>query len=149
MTGETREPNPVDIHVGRRLCLRRKLLKMSQSDLGKKLGVSYQQIQKYEAGSNRMSASSIAAVANVLDVKPGWFFDGLDIVVAPEDEPDEPDEVMSFISSAPGVDLNRSFIRISSLPLRRRLIALITQLSQEFEEKTAENQSNVDRHAIC
>lgn len=66
--------HPVDIHVGRRISARRRELKLSQSELGQHLGVTFQQLQKYESGANRVSASKLHMIADRLGVSPGWFF---------------------------------------------------------------------------
>jgi transcriptional regulator with XRE-family HTH domain len=70
-------PHPIDIHVGSRVRLRRKMLKLTQEDLGRKLSLTFQQVQKYEKGTNRISASRLFLIAEILDVVPQWFFDGL------------------------------------------------------------------------
>lgn len=70
-------PDPIDAHVGRQLRQRRDALKISQATLGLKLGVTFQQIQKYERGANRISASTLWRIAGVLGVGPGYFFEGL------------------------------------------------------------------------
>ena len=72
------EPNQIDIHVGKRLCLRRQILKMSQSDLAKKLGITFQQVQKYEKGINRISSSRLWDFSQVLNVPIEYFFAEID-----------------------------------------------------------------------
>ena len=72
-----RSANPVDVHVGSRVRLRRQVMKMSQEKLGDQLGVTFQQVQKYERGSNRVGASRLWRMSRVLDVPVGFFFDGL------------------------------------------------------------------------
>jgi transcriptional regulator with XRE-family HTH domain len=74
--GQTR-PHEVDIHVGQRLRLRRTLLGLSQGELGRRVGLTFQQIQKYERGINRIGASRLAEFAAVLGVPPGWFFEDM------------------------------------------------------------------------
>ncbi|MBP5399437.1 MAG: helix-turn-helix transcriptional regulator [Alphaproteobacteria bacterium] len=76
------EPNQIDIHVGKRLCLRRQILKMSQNDLAKKLGITFQQVQKYEKGINRISSSRLWDFSQVLNVPIGYFFAEIDNNVA-------------------------------------------------------------------
>ncbi len=71
-------PHPIDVHVGSRVRLRRTLLGMNQTQLGEKLGLSFQQIQKYENGANRISASRLYQMTRILDVPVSFFFDGLD-----------------------------------------------------------------------
>jgi len=70
-------PNPVDVHVGKRIRERRVSLGMSQTDLGDNLGLTFQQIQKYERGANRISASKLWALSHLFEVPIGWFFEGL------------------------------------------------------------------------
>ena len=70
-------PNPVDVHVGTRLRLRRTMLGMSQEQLGEALGLTFQQVQKYERGANRVGASRLFDLSRVLDVRVGYFFEGL------------------------------------------------------------------------
>jgi transcriptional regulator with XRE-family HTH domain len=72
------EAHPVDLHVGRRIRLRRSLLAMSQEEVGERLGLSYQQVQRIESGSSRLSAGRLYELSLVLDVPVGWFFDDLD-----------------------------------------------------------------------
>ena len=69
--------HPVDIHVGNRVRVRRMMLKISQSELAETLGLTYQQVQKYEKGANRISASMLYAISNALTVEPAFFFEGL------------------------------------------------------------------------
>lgn len=72
-------PEPVDIHVGLKLRAQRKQLGMSQSELAEACGISFQQIQKYERGANRISASRLAQLAGAVKASPGWFFEGLQL----------------------------------------------------------------------
>lgn len=74
------EPDPVDVHVGHRVRHIRILCDLTQEELGEKIGVSYQQIQKYETGANRISASKLYAIATTFAVAPGWFFEDLTTV---------------------------------------------------------------------
>ena len=74
------EPDVVDVHVGRRVRQIRLLKNLTQEELGEKIGVSYQQVQKYETGANRISASRLYRIAVEFDVAPGWFFDGIEKV---------------------------------------------------------------------
>ena len=73
----THGPDPVDVHVGARLRLRRNLIGMSQEQLGKASGLTFQQIQKYERGANRMGASRLYQIAQILNVPVGWFFEDM------------------------------------------------------------------------
>ncbi len=92
----TRRPNPVDVHVGARVRLRRTLLGMSQEKLGEAIGVSFQQVQRYERGANIIGASRMFDLSRVLDVPIGFFFDEMSAAVAASspaqslDKADEP-----------------------------------------------------------
>lgn len=74
----TKTPNPVDLHVGTRVRARRRQISITQQQLAERLGLTFQQVQKYERGANRVSASKLYECARALSVEPGWFFDGLD-----------------------------------------------------------------------
>ena len=123
--------NIVDVYVGARLRMRRTMLGMSQSKLGELLGVTFQQIQKYEKGSNRISASRLQHTARVLEVSPGYFFEG-----APADsaEPGFAEEspqsyVVDFLASTEGLQLNRAFLRVRDPKVRRRIVDLVISLA--------------------
>ena len=132
-----RSPNPVDIHVGSRVRIRRKVLKMSQEKLGDSLGVTFQQVQKYERGSNRVGASRLFRMAQVMDVPVQYFFEGLgmdnsDMSFA-EDE--QMPIVYDFIKSSDGVALAMAVSKIKSRAVRRRILELARSLSEESEEE--------------
>ena len=122
-----KQPNPIDIHVGGRVRLRRMMLGMSQEKLGEQLGITFQQIQKYEKGTNRIGASRLQHISTVLSVPVAFFF---------EDAPATPnqtggmaetstDYVVDFLSSSEGIQLNKAFVRIRDPKLRRRIIDLV------------------------
>jgi transcriptional regulator with XRE-family HTH domain len=127
-----KQPNPIDIHVGSRVRLRRMMLGMSQEKLGEALGITFQQIQKYEKGTNRIGASRLQHIASVLTVPVSFFF---------EDAPGTPadaanlensrDYVVDFLSSSEGVQLNKAFVRIKDAKLRRRIIDLVRAVAGE------------------
>src|SRR5882757_2050353 len=102
-----KQPNPIDIHVGSRVRLRRMMLGMSQEKLGESLGITFQQIQKYEKGTNRIGASRLQHIARVLSVPVSFFFE--DAPGAPSDqpggmaEPKSANYVVDFLSSAEGL----------------------------------------------
>jgi len=127
MNLERRRANPIDIHVGSRVRLRRITLGMSQEKLGEHLGITFQQIQKYEKGVNRVSASRLQEAARVLGVPAAYFFDG-----APGDAPSivgDPEggssAIVAFLVTPEGVGLNRAFSRIKDSKSRRRVIDLV------------------------
>ncbi len=127
--------DPVDIQVGKLIRFRRKLMSMSQSALGEKLGITFQQIQKYENGSNRVSASKLQAMATIFGVPVGTFFETnqelsnnpVTRAVGAAEEALRTD-ILAFIHSADGLKLNQAFVRIKSASTRRRLIALVQVL---------------------
>lgn len=133
-----KKPNPIDIHVGSRIRLRRNMLGMSQEKLGEHLGITFQQIQKYEKGTNRVGASRLQAIASILEVPAGFFFDD-----APGEqsasgrgfsEDSSMNSVLEFCSSAEGLQLNRAFVKISDPKVRRRVLELVKSLSpDDFE----------------
>lgn len=128
-------PNPVDVHVGSRVRLRRMLVGMSQEKLGEMLGLTFQQIQKYEKGANRIGASRLYQIAQILEVPVQFFFEDM----AEEhkgasggfSEADPAPVVMDFVSSAEGLQLNRSYTRITDPNVRKRLLDLVKSLSHE------------------
>jgi len=130
-----KKPNPIDIHVGGRIRLRRNMLGMSQEKLGENLGITFQQIQKYEKGTNRVGASRLQAIASILEVPPAFFFED-----APGQEPSagrgfaedsSMNSVMEFCSSTEGLQLNRAFVKITDTKVRRRILDLVKSLSQD------------------
>ncbi len=137
----TKVPNPIDRHVGSRVRMRRMLLRMSQEKLGEALGVTFQQIQKYEKGANRIGASRLQQIAAALNVPPSFFFEG-----GPNYERSEVDGhygvaegsgssyIVDFLSTVEGLHLNRAFVRIKDPKVRRRIVDLVTSLAAEDAE---------------
>ncbi len=125
-------PHPVDSHVGSRLRLRRTLLGMSQEKLGHALGLTFQQVQKYERGANRISASKLHDVSKILDVPISFFFENMPSGVRPISglseaaaEPFEADQLQRRET----IDLVRAYYRITDPQVRRRTLDLIKALS--------------------
>ena len=130
-------PNPIDIYVGSRVRLRRMMLSMSQEKLGEHLGITFQQIQKYEKGTNRIGASRLQHIATVLEVPVSFFF---------EDAPGTPQEaaglaesrsenyVIDFLSSSEGLQLNRAFVQIKEPKVRRKIVELVREIAGESAE---------------
>jgi len=133
--GNKKQPNPIDIHVGSRVRLRRMMLGMSQEKLGEHLGITFQQIQKYEKGTNRIGASRLQHIARVLQMPVSFFFE--DAPGAPAAavnssgmaEPPATNYVVDFLSSSEGIQLNRAFVRIKDAKLRRRVIDLVQAMA--------------------
>ena len=131
----SRGPNPIDIHVGSRIRLRRQLMKMSQEKLGDELGVTFQQVQEYERGANRVGASRLYRLSRVLEVPVQFFFEGLNdqtAITAMADN-DQTPIVYDFIQSSDGVSLAESFSRIKDSKVRRRVLELVRTLANEQE----------------
>lgn len=131
----SRGPNPIDIHVGSRIRLRRQLMKMSQEKLGDELGVTFQQVQKYERGANRVGASRLYRLSRVLEVPVQFFFEGLSdqAPVKAMADNDQTPVVYDFIQSSDGVSLAESFSRIKDAKVRRRVLELVRTLANEQE----------------
>lgn len=128
-------PNPIDIHVGSRIRLRRNMISMSQEKLGEALGITFQQIQKYEKGTNRVGASRLQQISNVLGVPVSFFFEDApgDNVATGMSESQSTGFVVDFLSSSEGLQLNRAFSRISDPKVRRKIIELVRTLADEPE----------------
>ena len=132
-----KSPNPVDVHVGSRVRMRRILVGMSLEKLGDALGLTFQQVQKYEKGTNRIGASRLQAIANILGMPVDYFFDGM-----PQDETTpmlpanetEATYVVDFLSTAEGVQLNKAFVRIRDAKLRRKVVELVREIAGAPEE---------------
>jgi len=132
----------VDAFIGARVRLRRLMLGMSQEELSNQLGVTFQQIQKYEKGVNRISASRLFELSHALDVPVQFFFDGLDEPTDPYPEAgsrkpeagmaDEPllNPYLDFVSSGQGVELNRAFLEITDDDLRRQLLSVVSNIAR-------------------
>lgn len=132
----SRRPNPMDIHVGSRVRLRRMLLGMSQEKLGEALGLTFQQVQKYEKGVNRIGASRLYELSKVLGVPVQFFYeqapnaDGSPAQLVPGFSETPGDcYVVDFLSTREGLELNKAFVRISDPRVRRSIVELIRSLA--------------------
>jgi transcriptional regulator with XRE-family HTH domain len=123
-------PDPVDVHVGTRLRQRRTLLGMSQEKLAKAFGVSFQQVQKYERGANRISASRLHLLTKILDVPITYFFEGLPSAVQDRALPADPD-TPDRMASRETLELVRAYYRITDQAIRKRLVDLARALGRE------------------
>jgi transcriptional regulator with XRE-family HTH domain len=134
----TKSPNSIDRHVGSRVRMRRMLIGMSQEKLGQTLGVTFQQVQKYEKGTNRIGASRLQHIANVLGVSVDFLFEGAPRLEGPagEDaagfaEAPPSEYVADFLSTPEGVQLMKHFVRIANPRVRRRVVDLVAALAGE------------------
>jgi transcriptional regulator with XRE-family HTH domain len=144
-----RKPNPVDVHVGSRVRYRRMIVGMSQEKLGEKMNLTFQQIQKYEKGTNRIGASRLFQLSKILDVPVGYFFEDAFANSAPSHaiqglhEPEQEGFLLDFLNSREGLDLNKAFAKIQDPKVRRRVIDLVRALSEEKPE-TKEQQAGIE-----
>lgn len=131
-----RSASPIDTHVGTRIRLRRQILKMSQDKLGDSLGVTFQQVQKYERGANRVGAGRLWDLSKILDVPVSFFFEGLDGAVHADSmaEDDQTPIVYDFINSPDGVSLAKAVSRIKSKAVRRQILELARSLADNQDE---------------
>jgi transcriptional regulator with XRE-family HTH domain len=125
------EPNPVDCHVGRRIRTRRRDLGLSQERLGEAIDLTFQQVQKYERGANRVSASKLWEIARALNTSVSYFYEGLEGGAVPVGHAADP--VQDFLLTPEGQELAASFPRIRVATLRRSVLQLVRALAAERE----------------
>lgn len=132
MSENRKTPDPIDVFVGSRIRLRRNMLSMSQEKLGEQLGITFQQVQKYEKGANRVGASRLKAISRILEVPVSYFFDEDDTAgEVAYGFSEEPARYMDFISSAECVQLVRAFTNIHDPKVRRKIIDLAKTLADD------------------
>jgi transcriptional regulator with XRE-family HTH domain len=138
----TKAPNPVDKYVGSRVRMRRIMLGMSQEKLGEALGLTFQQIQKYEKGTNRVGASRIQQISEILQVPVSFLFEGGPSGTTSGNgfsEGTSPAYVSDFLATSEGLALTRAFTRITDAKLRRSIVDLVEQIAaREAAEKARE-----------
>lgn len=134
----TKTPNPIDKHVGSRVRMRRVLIGMSQERLGDALGLTFQQVQKYEKGTNRIGASRLQQIARILGMPVEFFFEGAPQVDRGQQagfaEVADTPYVADFLATNEGVQLNRAFLRIKDAKMRRRVVDLVNAIAGEESE---------------
>src|SRR5476651_2124605 len=125
-------PNPIDKHVGSRVRMRRMMLSMSQEKLGDGLNLTFQQVQKYEKGTNRIGASRLQHISQILQVPVSFFFEGAPNMPghAGMGEAVSPAFVNDFLATSDGLSLTKSFLKIKSSKLRRRIVELVEQMAE-------------------
>ena|SRR6478672_10438479 len=122
-------PDPMDKHVGRRLRMRRMMLGMSQEKLADGLGMSFQQVQKYEKGANRISASRLQQTAQILQVPVSFFFEGIPAATSGQQSSPSPEYVSAFLGTADGLALVKAFTAIEDAKLRRSIVLLVKAIA--------------------
>ena len=128
-------PNPVDIHVGKRVRLRRTLLGISQEKLGKAINLTFQQVQKYERGTNRIGSSRLYQLSQVLDIPVSYFFDDLPIEITAKKSSGLGDVKVASFQGDPLVkretlELVRAYYRITDPRVRRQVFELIKAVAK-------------------
>lgn len=131
---DEKRPHPIDIHVGGRVRLRRTMLGMSQDKLAESLGLTFQQIQKYEKGVNRIGASRVFEISRILGVPIQFFYDDYDADTGrsygfAESGPDEGAAMMELLNTPEGVQLCKHFASITDPKIRKRVLELVKSLS--------------------
>lgn len=122
----------IDVHVGAKIRLRRKLLRLSQGKIAEALGITHHQVHKYEMGVNRVSASRIKLLAHILQVDPAYFFED-ESSHTPLNElrcRNDLDAVRIFLSTKDGLEINRAFAAIRDVKTRRSIIELAVAISE-------------------
>ena len=135
-----KKPNPIDVHVGSRVRLRRMLVGMSQEKLGVQMGLTFQQIQKYEKGTNRIGASRLYQISRILGVPVQFFFEEapMEMNMAATggggfEETKSEAFIMEFLNSREGLELNRAFVKIADTKQRKRVVDLVRSMADDEE----------------
>lgn len=130
-----KSPNPIDIYVGGRVRMRRMLVGMSQEKLGESLGLTFQQVQKYEKGANRIGASRLYLIARVLSVPVEFFYEGIQVedrsALAGFAEAEPANFDLDMLSTAEGIQLNSAFFSIRDPKVRKRVLELVKTLGDK------------------
>jgi len=123
-------PNPIDKYVGSRVRERRMILGMSQMKLADALGITFQQVQKYEKGTNRVSASRLQQIVHILQVPVQFLFDGAPGQRNTSGDPPRADYVSDFVAMPDGLALMKAFIRLKGGPMRWSVVRLVKEISE-------------------
>ena len=125
-------PNPTDRHIGARVRMRRKMLAMSQTQLADALGITYQQVQKNESGTNRIGASWLQQISRILQVPVAFFFEGSPNASEPHGSNGSAlsmAQIDDFVSNSDGLRLIGAFMRIDNAAVRRRIVMLVQEIA--------------------
>ena len=121
--------NPIDVHVGSRVRIRRLELGMSQEKLGDALGLAFQQVQKYEKATNRISASRLQHVSRILQVAIAYFFEGSPGQLKAKGNAPSSDYVSDFLATTDGLTLVKAFTEIKNASVRRHIVKLVNEIA--------------------
>jgi transcriptional regulator with XRE-family HTH domain len=128
-------PNPIDKHVGSRVRMRRMMLGMSQEKLGDSLSLTFQQVQKYEKGTNRIGASRLQQISGILQVPVSFFFEGAPHapghMASGMAEAPSPAYISDYLATSDGLALTKAFMRIKSSKMRRRIVEMVEQIAED------------------
>jgi len=130
-----KQANPIDIQVGNRVRIRRMLIGMSQERLGDLLGLTFQQVQKYEKGVNRIGAGRLFEMSRILNVPVDFFYEGVNAQSGQPGTDGEGPPVMEFVSSGEGMQLSLAFMKIKDGKVRKRVLDLVKSLADEEAQK--------------
>ena len=130
-----KQANPIDVQVGNRVRIRRMLIGMSQERLGDLLGLTFQQVQKYEKGVNRIGAGRLFEMSRILNVPVDFFYEGVNAAPAHAGEEGQGPPVMEFVSSGEGLQLSLAFMKIKDAKVRKRVLDLVKSLAEEEAAK--------------
>jgi transcriptional regulator with XRE-family HTH domain len=127
-----KEPNAVDVHVGARIRVRRMMLQLSQEKLAHGLGITFQQVQKYERGINRVGASRLQHIATLLGVPISYFFadDDSSILADADKLQEQADPIISFLGSRLGIELNTAFLKVDDPKIRHSVLQLVKSVAK-------------------
>jgi transcriptional regulator with XRE-family HTH domain len=131
----TKKANLIDNHVGARVRMRRMMLGISQTKLADAVGLTFQQIRKYEKGTNRISASRLQEIAGILQVPIGFFFEGApDLLGLPKGTASSPDYVSQFLATRDGLALIKAFTQVKNVQLRRCVVSLVKAIADHGQK---------------
>jgi transcriptional regulator with XRE-family HTH domain len=136
-------PSDADVHIGSRIRTRRMLLGMSQEKLGDALGVTFQQIQKYERGTNRISAGRLQSIGDILGVSPAYFFE--EFSGERSHRSDGGEQILDVLSTSEGIRLARAFAAISDGRVRNRLVDLVDAMAKGASRDQASGDFDPER----
>jgi transcriptional regulator with XRE-family HTH domain len=149
---EDKKPHPVDVHVGGRVRLRRTMLGISQDKLGEGLGLTFQQVQKYEKGVNRIGASRLFEISHLLNVPVQFFYDGFASMergvygFAEGETDDDGGAFMNLLKSPEGIQLCKAFAEIGDPKVRRRVVDLVKTLADGAKASAQTENKTVKAH---
>jgi transcriptional regulator with XRE-family HTH domain len=128
-----KSPDATDRHVGARVRMRRKMLTMSQTKVADALGLTFQQVQKYENGTNRIGAGRLQQLAGILQVPVEFFFEGAPVAPHTKSDARTPDYVSTFFATTDGLALSKAFMLIKQPTLRRHIVHLVEEIAGDSD----------------